>query len=112
MKVFVYRNLHKNCFSVKALEGPQKGRVIMRVHELCLSSAKFKVSEAGRNRVLKEKQKNVHAGIVGHLCDMNLQLTNEVTYNPYKSNTFYLKSTEDSIESANFVNFNYPKVFI
>lgn len=26
MKVFVYFNLHKRCFSVKALEGERKGR--------------------------------------------------------------------------------------
>lgn len=112
MKVFVYRNLQKDCFSVKALEGPQKGRVVMRVKNLCLSSAFFKVSKAGRNRVLEMKQKNVHAGVVGQLCNMNLQLTNEVTYNPYKSDTFYLKSTEGSIETANFVMFNYPKVYV
>lgn len=112
MRVFVYRNLHKDCFSVKALEGPQRGRVIMRVKSLCISSAKFKVSQSGREKVLALKQKNVHAGVVGELCDMNLQLTNEVTYNPYKSDTFYLKSTEGPIHSANFVIFNYPKVFV
>jgi hypothetical protein len=28
MKVFVYFNLHKKCFSIKALEGAMKGRVV------------------------------------------------------------------------------------
>jgi hypothetical protein len=65
MKVFVYFNLHKKCFSVKALEGVNKGKVVQHTDNIVLLLPKFKVSEAGRQRVLREKRKNVHAGVVG-----------------------------------------------
>ncbi len=67
MKVFVYWNLHRGMWSVKALEGPDKGRVIARVDTVLLRDVTGKVSQAGRQRVLKERKKNVHAGLVGTL---------------------------------------------
>jgi hypothetical protein len=77
MKVFVYFNLHKRVFSVKALEGKDKGRVIGHRTMLAIDSPVFKVSEAGRQRVVRERRKNVHAGVVG-----------SVLYNPYVFSSF------------------------
>ena len=48
MRVFVYFNLHKKCFSIKALEGDRKGRVIAHRDVVVLENCKFKVSESGR----------------------------------------------------------------
>lgn len=91
MKVFVYWNLHKGMWSVKALEGPDKGRVIMRTDRLALAGVTGKVSQAGRERVLREGRKNVHAGIVGTLRMDGVptaELSRGVTYNPYLYSTF------------------------
>lgn len=89
MKVFVYFNLHKKCWSVKALEGERKGRVIRHTNELTLRDVTFKVSEAGRQRVLREQRKNVHAGAVGTLCDpIPRENWERVSYNPYKAGHF------------------------
>lgn len=96
MKVFVYWNLHKHCWSVKALEGENKGRVIRHASQVTLYNCTFKVSEAGRKRVLREQCKNVHAGVVGHLeCDSDTEALRSsdiysvrVTYNPYKYSSF------------------------
>jgi hypothetical protein len=88
MKVFVYYNLHKKCLSLKAMEGPNKGRVIAHRDSVTLVNGKFKVSEAGRQRVLKEKRKNVHAGVLGDISDKQFNLNTRVTYNPYKFNSF------------------------
>ena len=65
MKVKVYYNLHKNCYSIVSLEKENYGKVIK--HENCvpLFDAQFKVSEKGRQRVLREQKKNVHAYVVG-----------------------------------------------
>ena len=96
MRVFVYFNLHKKVFSVKALEGENKGRVIAHSEYLDLHNVTFKVSEAGRQRVLRERKKNVHAGVVGYWEDTqhpkgtllhNLQCK-QITYNPYKYDSF------------------------
>ena len=99
MRVFVYWNLHRDLWSVRALEGPQKGLVIHRAHRVLLYNATPKVSEAGRQRVIREGRKNVHAGIVGTLESLGpqegLQDTGEaVSYNPYKGPEFYYKATE------------------
>lgn len=99
MKVYVYRNLHKDCWSVKALEGEHKGRVIYHAQNVTLSDCTFKVSKAGRERVLREKRKNVHAGVVGQLGRINVPLSympqmTAVTYNPYKYESFVRKNND------------------
>jgi len=97
MKVFVYYNLHKHTWSIKALEGANKGKVIGHRDFVVLVDATPKVSEAGRQRVLKEKRKNVHAGVVGYWQEdqtasmylNNLSLDpSDITYNPYKYDSF------------------------
>jgi hypothetical protein len=103
MKVFVYFNLHRKCFSVKALEGSCKGRVIDHLNGLTLANATFKVSEAGRQRVLQEKRKNVHAGVVGTLVNYDPNPMLRVTYNPYKGSNFVLCGTGDPILAASTV---------
>lgn len=104
MRVFVYFNLHKKVWSIKALEGSDKGRVIAHEGFVVLANARPRVSEAGRQRVLREKRKNVHAGLVGewlnpfegslitakHMDDA--YEPNRITYNPYKYTTFVYKN--------------------
>lgn len=106
MKVFVYFNLHRKCLSVKALEGPMKGRVIRHADNIVLSNVVFKVSEAGRQRVLRERRKNVHAGVVGYdECRIGHRLLwgDPVKYNPYKYSSFVHAVNERPIHSARLV---------
>ena len=111
-KVFAYRNLHRQCWSVKALEGPLKGRVIYHANDLTLGWCDFKVSQAGRQRVLREQKKNVHAGVVGYLTDCGeiatdgIDLDVPITYNPYKYDSFVDARCEVPVSSALFVNLN------
>jgi hypothetical protein len=97
MRCFVYFNLHRHCFSVKSLS---TGRVIAHADTITLKNASFKVSEAGRQRVLREKRKNVHAGVVGDWDNSVLEkrqmplFSRRVSYNPYKASTFFY--TDDS----------------
>lgn len=107
MKVFVYWNLHRGLWSVKALEGPQKGRVIDRVSEILLTDVEGKVSEAGRQRVLRERRKNVHAGIVGTLyhearseSKLIKDIGDRITYNPYKYREFVHTVDESPFEGS------------
>lgn len=65
MKVYVYCNIRQKTLSVRALEGPLKGRVIASAEQILLDDVEFRVSQAGRRRVLREKRKNVHAGVIG-----------------------------------------------
>ena len=90
MKVKVYFNLHKKLFSVVAMEGPNKGRVIKHVNKVDLERCIFRVQQAGRKRVIKENRKNVHAYVSGHMrpLDSSIEISREATYNPYKHSTF------------------------
>lgn len=105
-RVFVYKNLHNGKFSVKNVE---TGLVVGHADSLALTDVAFKVSQAGRKRVLTEKVKNVHAGIEGtyspaHLFSLEVT-TNLVTYNPYKHGYFYDRDTEEAIFKAKEVYF-------
>ena len=112
MRVFVYFNLHRKCFSIKALEGPKKGRVVSHSDKVLIYGGTFKVSEAGRQRVLRERKKNVHAGVVGEwVGSLDDELTIErivyngtpITYNPYKYDTFVHLYGEHPIETGRLV---------
>jgi hypothetical protein len=102
MKVFVYFNLHRKVFSVRALEGPNKGRVVAHRPSVHLVNAEFRVSQAGRARVIAEQRKNVHAGVVGQWDD-TLPASYAgvaVTYNPYRFESFVRKSDEQPVHRA------------
>ena len=119
MRVFVYFNLHKKLWSVKALEGPQKGRVVAHSHAVLLEGAMPKVSEAGRQRVLREKRKNVHAGIVGQLVPMGAEGSfpgfpggPEITYNPYKYAGFVYKQDERPYTGSDYALLTEKRVYV
>jgi hypothetical protein len=112
LKVFCYFNLHRKCFSIKALEGPKKGRVVAHSDKVLLYAGTFKVSEAGRQRVLRERKKNVHAGVVGIWDDSNTDqiaidrintIGTPITYNPYKYDTFVHLHGEHPVGCARLV---------
>jgi len=82
------------------MEGEDKGRVVAHEDFVVLKDAKPKVSKAGRERVLREKRKNVHAGVVGEWIQEPVSMEESeafaltpymVTYNPYKADHFYYR---------------------
>lgn len=118
MKVFVYRNLHKNCWSARALEGPNKGRVVWRGTYARLFNAQAKVSEAGRNRVLREKRKNVHAGIVGVLKPvrgssvLHAETWEAISYDPYVIGHFFSRESGAAWSSSPVVILTDKAVYV
>ena len=136
MKVFVYFNLHKKLWSIKSLES---GRVIGHATEVILRDCQFKVSQAGRARVIAEQRKNVHAGIVGTLEAWRGDATRAhplhpypctmwdssdakykkyakshgraVTYNPYKMAQFQCVNTGAELTFSSMVYMGAKKVF-
>lgn len=117
MKVKVYYNLHNHKWS---LQDAVSGLVLGHASCVALSNVTPKVSEAGRQRVLKEKRKNVHAFLVGELATVfdftsfkgrnlegryhaimyppNIENTvgvKRVTYNPYTMDRFMYRDTPD-----------------
>ena len=87
MRVFVYYNLRRKVWSVRALQGPNKGKVVAHSATVLLHNAVGKVC----------RQRNVHAGIVGtlvHLEREGLFYGHTVTYNPCRYTSFVYEDTE------------------
>ena len=90
LRVFVYRNLHRDCFSVVDLS---TGRVAAHARGVLLRDARFVVREAGRQRALREDRRNVHAGVEGTLVidpdeGWRPRRTTVVSYSPSRGPDF------------------------
>ena len=103
-KIEVYRNLHKDCWSVR-----QGGLVKFHCHEVNMRDCDFIVQPAGHARVLKEKKKNVHAFVRGYVTNGNtgkprhLFTWDDIYYNPYKASTF-IDFEDKAVVHADFVD--------
>lgn len=107
---YLYRNLRTKTFSLK-----HGGKVIRHPSEILLKEVRFKVSEKGRQRVLKEKRKNVHATVQAKEIvesSMKLYISEEVYYDPYKTKTFINKRTKEPIYEAELVLASNNKIYI
>jgi hypothetical protein len=98
----IYRNLHHGlAFSIQ-----HNGRVIDRVENLEAWGCTFKVSENGRQRVLREKCKNVHAFVIAEgyrATKKSVDGLSRVCYDPYKAGHFVVEG--QPIHSASKVVF-------
>lgn len=90
-KVRVYWNLRLHCFSVQTYRPDLGGwRLYYWCDNLALKQCQLKVSQAGRERCLREKRKNVHAyvqGIVTEIPSFKEDWT-LIKYNPYECGSF------------------------
>ena len=106
MRVETYWNLHKDIYSVRAVSGDNRGRVVDYSDFVEMQNVTFAVQPAGRAKVLVERKKNVHAFVRGDRCEWLLEDVKrnriagkgewvKVGYNPYKSGSFV---TQDGVE--------------
>jgi len=104
MKCYVYRNLNKGGYSILV-----EGKVVDWREELCLIDVVFRVRQGGRQRVCKEKQKNVHAFAIGTLIEIPCLVTknmSKVSYNPYKNKNFVIEGTDQMVVESSKVILN------
>lgn len=106
-KVMVYYNLHKHTFSIQ-----KNGIVVLHVDYVKLKNVEFRVRVGGKEKVRKEKSKNVHAFVIGTLEDFceypceNIPQEPDgevVTYNPYLFDSFVFKKTKEPVFFAKTV---------
>jgi hypothetical protein len=111
--VEVYRNLHKNCFSIR-----KNGRVVdYRADDetLTLVDVKFAVQPAGHAKVIRERKKNVHAFIRGTVSFRSPVAYQELaSYNPYKGDTFFTSfgGRQTPIHTARRLTLSDGKVWV
>jgi len=125
MLVNVYRNLSpqyrkQRAWSVMAHEGPQKGRVLDVVDGVILRDVVLVVQESGRQRVLRDKAKNVHAFVRGQLVKTfpldTLKVTADgdalapgkgatvpISYDPYHAGYFFRKDNGKPVGGSSLV---------
>ena len=106
--VRVFRNLTHGCYSIL-----QNGKLKASARQVLLSDVEFTVRESGRQRMLKENTRNVHAFAVGQLIDyvhaqdsreLELIVGRTVTYNPRQRGVFYDEQTLAPVTSAEVVH--------
>lgn len=124
MDVRVHWNLYRKCWSIQRKNDRGRWYVAFHADSVGLSGVKLKVSEAGRQRVLREKRKNVHAYAEGTLVCLHngtvardirnvpinrdlsglpswdMERWNVATYNPYKAPTFYMRESGKPVDMA------------
>ena len=88
-RVKVYRNLNRDCWSVLGKDD----RLLLHAEALVLKNCQFVVQPGGRQRVVLEGRKNVHAFAKGTIAPMASHkefrpVLKRVLYNPYQAATF------------------------
>lgn len=110
-RVRVYFNLHTKKWSV---QDAKTRLVLFHCTELFLDNVQGKISEAGRQRVLRENRKNVHAFIVGTIVpnDQKCRYWKAITYNPYKYDSFVYHNDETRFDCADRAIFTEQGVYV
>lgn len=111
----VYFNLHKNCFSIRDYKS---NLVVAHAESVIIKNAYFRVRENGRQRVIRERQKNIHAFVEGIYVNERTIKTkvksmklNPGYYNPYITEKFIDLKTGQYLEYADFVYCIGKKIF-
>jgi hypothetical protein len=115
-KVRIHWHLREHKWSVSYYSHLKKGWRVIRDEDgkqvlytkVVLRDVTFKVNENGRQRVLKEKCKNVHAWMEGVVLALDTENTEvnvpcgvKVKYNPYYFNQFYTRLEDNTDAIAN-----------
>lgn len=110
LKVDVYRNLNNGRMSLR-----HKGKVIGHVTDCIIQCVTFHVSESGRQRVIRDKRKNVHAwgkGILIAQFDDSVRCPIQLGYDPYTNDSFVKRGTIIPIHKCNFLVVRHNQVWV
>lgn len=108
--VRVFKNPKRGCYSIM-----QRGVVRASARQVRLADVEFRVREAGRLRMLREKRKNVHAFAVGLLVDfvhpedprdIEPMAGRAVVYDPYRFAFFVDRETRAPVTGARAAHFD------
>ncbi len=108
--VRVIRNWKHDCYTIL-----QNGRPRASAKQVCLADVTFLVRASGRNRMLREHKRNVHAYAIGRLVDFahpdearELVTAGDrlVVYKPYDAATFIDVESGAPVSAASLVHFH------
>jgi len=110
LPVRVFKNLKYGCYSIM-----QRGVIRASAKQVRLSDVEFRVRESGRQRMLREKRKNVHAFAVGRLVDyvhpgdereLARMEGRDAFYDPYRYPSFVDCETKAPVTSVRAAHFD------
>jgi hypothetical protein len=105
-QVKVHRNLKNGLWTVLL-----KDRLVGHLESVNLLNVTFKVRPGGRQRVLDERQKNVHAFAVGTFTAIDSQPATAISYNPYLVDYFFQESDRTPVYAATHLRLHAGKAF-
>jgi hypothetical protein len=112
-RVHVYRNLGIHGEVAWSVRDAKTRLVVAVVPEAIVAEATLRVSESGRKRVLREKQKNVHAYVEGLWAEELPASTDwaPIRYNPYNLASFVRTVDQKPVRTARAVRLDAHGAF-
>lgn len=113
-EVRIYRNLNNHRISVQVRQD-KAWRVVGHITDCVLANVHFHISEKGRQRVIKESTKNVHAWASGKLIaqfDDSIPTPVDLSYNPYQNKTFVERSSQREVVDCRYLAVRDNLVFV
>lgn len=104
-RVAVYKNLHRGAWSVRAINGPFKGKVVAHAERVGLVHAHMHVNERAQRRIAAGAAREVHAWVIGTLGNVVLTAPTRLTYRPHQRPAFFLADTGSAVWTAPAVLF-------
>lgn len=107
--VEVYRNLHRDQWSVRAAAGEHKGKVIGHAEAVVLKNATFVIQSGGQRRHRRTGVRNVHAWVSGTPLDLvpgpweRFDWVEPITYRPGRHKTFVRERRRTTASAAELV---------
>lgn len=109
--VQVYKNLNRDCFSI---QDKKTKLVVAYADTVTVRNANFVISEAGRQRAIRDNRRNVHAYVQGEFFisdqDIPLEAVKVGYYNPFKTDKFINEDTNEVIEQSYLVHCQESRV--
>jgi ppGpp synthetase/RelA/SpoT-type nucleotidyltranferase len=109
-----YLNLNVRDRVAYSVRNKKTREVTAVVPSIVLEDVSFRVSEAGRQRVLKEKRKNVHAWVSGEYAGKSTRANVKwrgMRYNPYETKSFVDRKTGRKLTHADYVKLSPSGAF-
>lgn len=113
--VEVYRNLHTPNSELFSIRDKKSGLVLSHGSNFVAKNVKCKVRENGRQTVIKNRRKLVHAFLICNFKEeqeLNIDGLDELYYNPYLTPTFINKTTGEEIHNAETIYFAKGRVYL
>lgn len=113
--VRVFRNFKHDCYSVL-----QDGKLKLVAKQVRLVNVEFRIRETGRQRMIRDQRRNVHAFAVGTLVDfahpsegrdLDSLSGRSAIYDPHQFNSFVDQETQAPLREASVVQMDERGLF-